>query len=99
MLAALLGLLAVLSHAGEILGAIRTFMYSTFGGAWFAPVAAAIAASAYLLWPKAPRPRAIDVVAGLVAVLSLVGLFGLAADAGGSLGHGIESALTALLTL
>src|SRR5215469_1929089 len=66
MLAALLGLLAILSHAGEILGAIRTFMYSTFGNAWFVPVAAAIAASAYLLWPKAPKPRALDVVAGLV---------------------------------
>ncbi|HEX2647308.1 MAG TPA: DNA translocase FtsK 4TM domain-containing protein, partial [Candidatus Dormibacteraeota bacterium] len=98
MLAALLGLLAILSHAGEILGAIRTFMFSTFGSAWIAPVVAAIAASAYLLWPKAPRPRAIDVVAGLVAVLSLVGLFGLAANAGGSLGQGIASALTGLVT-
>ena len=98
MLAALLGLLAILSHAGEILGAIRAFMYATFGSAWFVPVGAAIAASAYLLWPKAPKPRGVDVVAGLVAVLSLVGLFGLAANAGGSLGRGIDSSLTGLFS-
>ena len=98
MLAALLGLLAILSHAGEILGAIRAFMYATFGNAWFVPVVAAIAASGYLLWPKAPKPRGVDIIAGLVAVLSLVGLFGLAANAGGSLGHGIDSSLTGLFT-
>jgi S-DNA-T family DNA segregation ATPase FtsK/SpoIIIE len=98
MLAALLGLLAILSHAGQILGAIREFMYSSFGTAWFVPVVAAIAASAYLLWPKAPRPRGVDIVAGLVVVLSLVGLFGAAANAGGSFGRAIDSSLTALFT-
>src|SRR6266508_5453459 len=76
MLAALLGVLAILSHADSILGGIRDAMLSAFGTAWLVPVVAAIAASAYLLWPKAPRPRAVDVVAGTVAVLSLVGLFG-----------------------
>jgi S-DNA-T family DNA segregation ATPase FtsK/SpoIIIE len=99
MLAALLGLLAILSHAGEILGAIRQALYSWFGAAWFAPVIAAMAASAYLLWPKAPRPRGVDIAAGVVAVLSLVGLFGLAANAGGSIGHGVASSLTALFTI
>jgi S-DNA-T family DNA segregation ATPase FtsK/SpoIIIE len=98
MLAALLGLLAILSHAGEILGAIRQWMYTSFGSAWFVPVVAAIAASAYLLWPKAPKPRAVDVVAGVVTVLSLVGLFGLAAHAGGAIGSAIDSSLTALFT-
>ena len=94
MLAALLGVLAILSHADSILGGIRDAMLSAFGTAWLVPVVAAIAASAYLLWPKAPRPRAVDVVAGTVAVLSLVGLFGLAAGAGGSVGRGIDDALT-----
>ncbi|HKC19685.1 MAG TPA: DNA translocase FtsK 4TM domain-containing protein [Candidatus Dormibacteraeota bacterium] len=98
MLAALLGLLAILSHAGQILGSIRQFMYSSFGTAWFVPVLAAIAASAYLLWPKAPRPRGVDIVAGLVTVLSLVGLFGIVAHAGGSLGRAIDSSLTGLFT-
>ena len=98
MLAALLGLLAILSHAGEILGAIRQWIYSSFGGAWLVPVIAAIAASAYLLWPKAPKPRGVDVVAGIVAVLSLVGLFGLAANAGGGIGRAIDSSLTGLFT-
>jgi DNA segregation ATPase FtsK/SpoIIIE, S-DNA-T family len=98
MLAALLGLLAIASHAGSILAGIRDAMLSGFGSAWFVPVVAAIALSAYLLWPKAPKPRGIDIVAGLVAVLSLVGLFGLAAGAGGSVGRGIDSALIGLFT-
>src|SRR5437868_11883749 len=93
ILAALLGLLGILSHAGYILGAIRGAMLSTFGVAWFVPVAAALALGAYLMWPKAPRPRTVDLVAGAVTVLALVGLFGMAAAAGGSLGKGIDTAL------
>src|SRR3954468_4552245 len=86
MLAALLGVLAILSHADSILGGIRDGMLSAFGASWLVPVAAAVALSAWLLWPKAPRPRAVDLISGIVAVLSLVGLFGLAAQAGGSVG-------------
>jgi S-DNA-T family DNA segregation ATPase FtsK/SpoIIIE len=98
MLAALLGLLAIVSHAGSILQGIRDGMFYAFGNAWFVPVAAAIAVSAYLLWPKAPRPRGVDVVAGTVAVVSLVGLFGLAAEAGGSVGRAVDGALIGLVT-
>src|SRR5256885_10667052 len=99
MLAALLGLLAILSHAGAILGLIRDGIESVFGRAWFVPVAAAVALSAWLLWTKAPRPRTVDVVAGLFDVLSLVGLFSLvSAHAGGSLGDGIDGALANLFT-
>src|SRR5256712_6486447 len=95
MLAALLGLLAILSNAGSILEGIRNGMHSSFGGAWFVPVAAAVALSAWLLWPKAPRPRTVDLVSGLVAVLSLVGLFSLiGSHAGGSVGDSIDAALT-----
>jgi len=97
MLAALLGLLAIASHAGSILAGIRDRMFYGFGNAWFVPVVAAIASSAYLLWPKAPRPRAIDVVAGLVAVLSLLGLFGMAAKAGGWVGQNVDASLTGLV--
>src|SRR5438132_2771121 len=77
MLAALLGLLAILSHADAILGLIRNGIESDFGQAWFVPVGAAVALSAWLLWTQAPRPRMVDLVAGLVAVLSFVGLFSL----------------------
>ncbi len=99
MLAALLGLLAILSHAGLILGGIRDGIESAFGRAWFVPVIAAVALSAWLLWTKAPRPRTVDVVAGLAAVLSLVGLFSLVSlHAGGSIGDGIDDALTSLFT-
>src|SRR5579864_4650794 len=100
MLAALLGLLAILSHAGVILGGIRDGIESAFGDAWFVPVLAAVALSAWLLWTKAPRPRTIDIVSGLVAVVSLVGLFSLvSAHAGGSVGDGIDRALTNLVTI
>src|SRR5260370_10528618 len=99
MLAALLGLLAIASHAPSILAGIREAMLAGFGSAWFVPVVAAIALSAYLLWPKAPRPRGIDVVAGVVAVLSLVGLFGLAAGAGASTCPGTPVAPLGLATL
>src|SRR5947207_14001758 len=94
MLAALLGLLAILSHAGSILGGIRDAMLSAFGASWFVTVAAAVALSAWLLWPKAPRPRAVDLISGAVAVLALVGLFGIAAQAGGRVDHGFETALS-----
>jgi DNA segregation ATPase FtsK/SpoIIIE-like protein len=97
MLAALLGILAIASHAGSILAGIRDEMLYSFGSAWFVPVVAAIASSAYLLWPKAPRPRAIDVVAGVVAVLSLLGLFAMAARAGGWVGRNVDASLTGLV--
>src|SRR5437660_1589045 len=97
MLAALLGLLAIASHAGSILAGIRDGLMFAFGSAWFVPVAAAIALSAYMLWPKA-RPRGVDVVAGAVAAVSLIGLFGLAGNAGGAVGSGIDASLTGLVT-
>jgi S-DNA-T family DNA segregation ATPase FtsK/SpoIIIE len=50
-----------------------------------------------MLWPKA-RPRGVDVVAGAVAAVSLVGLFGLVANAGGAIGSNIDSSLTGLVT-
>src|SRR4029077_7441780 len=42
------------------------------------------------LWPKAPRPRPVDIVAGGVALVSLLGLFELAAHAAGSTGRGVD---------
>ncbi|TAN34373.1 DNA translocase FtsK [bacterium] len=93
ILIALLGLLALASNAGSILTGIRTALLASFGSAWFVPVGAALALGAYLLWPKAPRPRAVDVVSGAGAVLALVGLFGLAAHAGGSTGGAIDRAV------
>ncbi len=96
ILAGLLAGLAVASHAGSILAGLQQWLVSSFGRAWFVPVAAAIALGSYLLWPRAPRPRLLDVLAGTVAVIALVGLFGLAAQAGGSAGHSIDDAMIGL---
>ncbi len=90
ILAALLGLLAIASTAGSILTGLREWLLASFDRAWFIPVAVGLALGGYLLWPKAPRPRAVDLVAGGVAVISLIGLFGLAASVGGSAGSGID---------
>ncbi len=91
ILVALLGLLALASNAGSILTGLRDWLNTTFDRAWFVPVAAALGLGAYLLWPKAPRPRPVDLVSGAVAVISLVGIFGLVGH-GGSIGEGIGSA-------
>src|ERR1700674_1979481 len=90
VLGALLGLLAVASSAGSILTGFREWLLVTFDRAWFVPVAGALAFGAYLLWPKAPRPRLLDIVAGVVAVVALIGLSGRAAGAGGSIGRGVD---------
>jgi S-DNA-T family DNA segregation ATPase FtsK/SpoIIIE len=93
ILIALLGLLALASNAGSILTGIREWLVAAFDRAWLVPVGAALALGAYLLWPKAPRPRPVDVVSGSVAVVALVGIFGLVGH-GGSAGAGIDGAVT-----
>src|SRR2546427_9952317 len=92
LLAGLLGLLAAASNQGSILAGIREWLLGSFGRAWFVPVASSLGVGAYLLWPKAPRPRPLDVVSGLVAVFSLVGLFGMAGGQGGGGGVGTRPA-------
>src|SRR5579864_2626179 len=97
ILVALLGALAIASNAGSILAGIHGRLIGTFGYAWFVPVGAALALGGYLLWPKAPQPRPVDLVSGTVAVLALVGLFGLAGKHGGSAGGVIDGAVTAVV--
>jgi S-DNA-T family DNA segregation ATPase FtsK/SpoIIIE len=97
ILIALLGLLAIGSHAGSILSGIRNSLLATFDRSWFVPVITALVFGGYLLWPKAPRPRPVDIVSGVVAVLALIGLFGLAGHAGGSAGRVIDSGVVALV--
>ena len=92
ILLALLGLLALASNAGSILKGTRDLLVLTFDRAWFVPVGAALGLGAYLLWPKAPRPRPLDILSGFVAVLSLVGIFGLLGH-GGSAGLAIDQVL------
>jgi S-DNA-T family DNA segregation ATPase FtsK/SpoIIIE len=93
ILIGLLGLLAAASGSGSVLAGIRDWLLGGFGRAWFVPVGFAFGAGAYLLWPNAPRLRPLDLVSGGVAVLSLVGLFGMAGHVGGALGDGVDQAL------
>jgi S-DNA-T family DNA segregation ATPase FtsK/SpoIIIE len=92
ILIALLGVLALASNAGSILTGLRDWLTATFDRAWFVPVAATLGLGAYLLWPRAPRPRPVDIVSGAVAVIALVGIFGLLGR-GGSVGVGIDGAV------
>ncbi|HEV2033748.1 MAG TPA: DNA translocase FtsK [Candidatus Dormibacteraeota bacterium] len=94
ILVALLGLLAMASNGGSILAGLHEWLLSAFGRTWFIPVGLGLAFGAYLLWPRAPRPRPVDLVAGSVAVVSLIGLFGLAGHAGGSTGDGVARVVT-----
>ena len=89
ILVAVLGILAIASSEGSILTGFRDWLLTTFDHALFVPLGGALAFGAYLLWPKAPRPRPVDVVSGSVALVSLIGLFGLAAS-GGSAGQGVD---------
>jgi S-DNA-T family DNA segregation ATPase FtsK/SpoIIIE len=93
ILIGLLGLLAIASNSGSILSGIHDWLRGSFGRAWFVPVGGALGVGAYLLWPNAPRPRPLDLVTGLIAVVSLIGLFGMAGHAGGGLGDGVDRAL------
>ena len=98
ILIGLIGLIAAVSLSGSLLGGIRDWLFASFGRAWFVPVALALGAGAYLLWPNAPRPRPLDLVSGGVALLSLLGLFGMAGNSGGGLGGGIDQALVEVVS-
>ncbi len=76
LLVGLLGLLAVASNQGSILAGIREWLLGSFGRAWFVPVVASLGTGAYLLWPKAPRPRPLDVVGIDQALTEVVGRWG-----------------------
>ena len=97
ILVAMLGALAVASNAGTILAGVHEWLTATFGYAWFVPAGAALALGAYLLWPKAPRPRSVDLVSGALAVLALVGIFSLAGKHGGSAGALVAGAVSAVV--
>jgi len=92
----LIGLLAAMSLPGSLLANVHQWLIETWGRTWFVPVGAAFAAGGYLLWLKAPRLRPLDIVSGLVATFSLVGLFGMAGHYGGTVGAGIDQALVSV---
>jgi len=64
ILAGFLGILAMASSDGSILTGLRHWLLETFDRTLFVPVGGALAFGAYLLWPRAPRPRPVDVISG-----------------------------------
>ena len=70
--------------------AFAPLLKSAFG--WGAPlvVVAAVGGGIYLIWPKAPAVRPIDVVSLLGIVLAALGLLALSGAGGGKVGGGIE---------
>ena len=99
ILIGLIGLIAAMSLPGSLLANVHTWLIETWGHAWFVPVGAAFSAGGYLLWLSAPRPRPLDLVSGAVAVLSLIGLFGMAGHSGGAVGDGIDQALISVASV
>src|ERR1700694_60306 len=74
VLGALLGLLAIASSAGSILTGFREWLLVSFDRAWFVPVAGAPGLRACLVVAQGPKTRLLDIVAGVVAVVALIGL-------------------------
>ena len=99
ILIGLIGLIAAMSLPGSLLANVHEWLIVTWGHTWFVPVGAAFAAGAYLLWLGAPRLRPLDFVSGGVALLSLIGLFGMAGHRGGTVGDGIDQALVSVASV
>ena len=75
------GLLVFIAFAPVLRGA--------FGYGWPLILALAIGGGIYLIWPKAPAVRAVDVLSLVAIAVSSVGLFALLPFGGGGVGRAI----------
>jgi len=69
--------------------AFAPLLRHAFGWGWPIAVGLALGGGFYLIWPKAPQVRAVDVASLLMAAVSAFGLLSLIGLGGGSAGNGV----------
>src|SRR5581483_5540714 len=91
------GLLAAVAEFSSgnlpLLQGIKAGLSTGLGSAWGVPVVAAVGVGAYLVYPRSPRIRFLDLVAGLVGLGGAIGLLGLVWGAGGGAGSAVAGAV------
>src|SRR5439155_6837944 len=93
----LLAAVAMLVGCGPVLLGLHGGLAYRFGLGWPLPVAACIALGGFWLWPHPPALRASTLAAGLVSLVSILGLMSLtSAPWGGSLGRSVEQSVASL---
>ena len=71
--------------------AFAPLLRSAFGWGWPVIVALALGGGVYLIWPKAPAVRFVDVVCLVVIAITSVGLLALLPLGGGGVGHAVAA--------
>src|SRR6266545_6434346 len=83
-----LSLIAMVHVSGSALDSLAGVIWELFGLGWPLAVAAAIGGGAFMVWPNAPALPRLQVGAGMVGALALLGLASLVSGpAGGGLGR------------
>jgi S-DNA-T family DNA segregation ATPase FtsK/SpoIIIE len=84
----LVSALSMVADGAPVLTRLHAFVWGTFGYGWVVPVVAAVVLGGLWIWPRPLPIRGANLLAGLVSVVALLGVFSLAsAPAGGGVGR------------